>query len=155
MSHHKLRLVLAPLVGGLVCIAGFAGVIASCGGDDTPSGPAGGPVAGPQDMHCIQSDGGLITQSTSQADCQYRPPIDAPPLIDAGPDGPPVSDFGATMDNGSGNDDDCKYRVVWTATPIYDCLLEQGGKVFAIGVSLANGGVDIELIEGRVGRMCR
>jgi len=33
------------------------------------------------------------------------------------------------------------------------CLLEQCGKVFAIGVGLANGGVDIELIEGRVGRM--
>ena len=33
------------------------------------------------------------------------------------------------------------------------CLLEQCGKVFTIGVGLANCGVDIELIEGRVGRM--
>jgi hypothetical protein len=102
MSQNKLRPILVPLLGGLLSVGAFGALIGSA------------------DMHGIQSDGGLTTQSTSQSDCQFRPPIDAPPLVDAGPDGPPESDFGATMDNQSGNDDDCKYHVTWTATPIYE-----------------------------------
>ena len=32
-------------------------------------------------------------------------------------------------------------------------LLEHGGQVFAIGVGLVNGGVDVQLIEGGIGRI--
>ena len=94
----------------------FALTILGCG-SDMPSGPAGGPVAGAEDMHCIAADGGMITQVTSQASCQARP--------DAGPPGTPDADetnndYGETMYNQSGADDDCKYSVSWTATPIYE-----------------------------------
>jgi hypothetical protein len=39
---------------------------------------------------------------------------------DAGDDGgkPPISDFGETLYNAQGADDDCKYDVQWTASPI-------------------------------------
>jgi hypothetical protein len=95
----------------------FSFVLITACGNDMPSGPAGGPVAGAEDMHCIATDGGMITQPTSQASCNAVP--------DAGPPGTPdadqtTSDYGATMYNQAGNDDDCKYHVSWTSTPIYE-----------------------------------
>jgi len=104
----------AFLTGGLV--AGAVSFI-SCG-SNTPSGPAGGPAAGSADMHCIDpATGDMITQATSQSDCQFRPPPDA-----AGTTGSDniTSDYGPTLFGSAGNDDDCKYHVTWTATPIYE-----------------------------------
>jgi hypothetical protein len=115
MRFSKLRPLAAPLAAGGSMLLAFA-FIQGCG-NDMPTGPTGGPVAGAQDMHCIADDGGMITQATSQASCQATP--------DAGPPGTPdadqtMSDYGATMNNQAGADDDCKYTVSWTSTPIYE-----------------------------------
>ncbi len=118
MNRKSFPIVLsAVLTGGLIAIS-----FVSCGSSG-PSGPAGGPAPGSADMHCIDpSTGDMITQTTSQTDCQFRPPPDAALPPDApgttGPDAPP--EFGVTMYGTSGNDDDCKYHVSWTATPIYE-----------------------------------
>jgi hypothetical protein len=86
----------------------------------------GGPVAGPQDDHCDLPDGGTIVQPTTMAGCF----ADAGPPGDdgGGDDGGGVDagdigncgdgDYGATMNGTSGSDDDCKYNVTWTSTPI-------------------------------------
>ncbi len=66
-------------------------------------------------MHCV----GVTPQPTDTVACTETPPPDAAPgsnVQDA--PAPPQSDFGATMYNGSGKDDDCKYAVQWTSTPI-------------------------------------
>ena len=107
----------------LTALTGTTAVVVSCGSDG-PSGPTGGPVTGSADMHCIDpSTGQMTTQTVNQGDCQFRPPPDAAPPPDApgtvAPDaGAPESDFGATMFNSTGDDDDCKYHVTWTATAI-------------------------------------
>src|SRR5271165_55833 len=71
-----------------------------------PTGPVGGPVSGPMDTHCDLPDGGLQTQVTHLSTCNL-------PVQDAGP-----TDYGATMYNSEGNDDDCKYHVAFTVTPV-------------------------------------
>jgi hypothetical protein len=69
----------------------------------------GGPVTGDADMHCV----GMPAQPTSQNDCHLTAPADAGPApADAG------SDYGLTMFDSEGDDDDCKYHVKWTATAI-------------------------------------
>jgi hypothetical protein len=97
-------LALAPLV---------ALTLAGCGDDTTSGGmdmsmPAdmvtcsGGTVVGAQDNHCYD-DGGAEFVAVDPAMC----------TVDAGPpDGGP--EFGDTMYNSSGNDDDCKYAVSFT-----------------------------------------
>jgi len=82
------------------------------GGGD--AGPAGGPVDGGPDDHCtvgddggfLIPDGGLFIQPTDQAVCQQ----------DAG--GVDATDFGPTHPGTIAYDDDCKYQVSWSATPI-------------------------------------
>jgi len=104
------RYVLAPAFA--VGLAGF-GIIAACG-SDMPSGPQGGPVEGAADTHC-----GSTSQPTDPASCNERP-ADAMPADAALWDAAPESDYGATMFNQEGDDDDCKYHVKWTASPIYE-----------------------------------
>ncbi len=72
-------------------------------------------------MHCA----GMTPQVVNESSCHVTdagPPPDAGP-VDASTDGDvdtgPVSDFGATMYNSSGDDDDCKYHVVWSITPTH------------------------------------
>ncbi len=57
---------------------------------------------------------GVPAQPTSQADCHLTAAADAGP----GAGGGAVSDYGVTMFDSEGDDDDCKYHVKWTATPI-------------------------------------
>lgn len=74
----------------------------------TDMGPAGGPVTGALDTHC-NADGGVRKQPVDPAVCKYRPD-----------GGMATGDYGDTLWNAEGNDDDCKYHVVWSAaTPIY------------------------------------
>jgi hypothetical protein len=122
----KLRSMIPTLIlgGAAVVTLGTAGaVIASCSTSQSYGTTAA--VAGSADMHCILMDGGsggasyLQIQPTSQAECNFRPPIDAPPPpMEAGaPDAPPpASPYGATLYNSSGRDDDCKYYVQWKST---------------------------------------
>jgi hypothetical protein len=90
----------------------------SSSGGGTSSGGAGGmctggPVSGAADTHCQQSDGGLIKQSTGK--CEKDSDAAAPPPAagDAG-----GSDYGDTLYGTEGDDDDCKYHVVYTVPAI-------------------------------------
>jgi hypothetical protein len=93
-------------------------------------------VIGPPDDHCKASDGGLTIQSigvcdvldptlvpSNAASCNVTfnegagstgAGVDAGADVDAGY----VSPYGPTMYGAAANDDDCKYYLSWTATPI-------------------------------------
>jgi hypothetical protein len=70
-------------------------------------GPAGGPVAGPADTHCTLADGGVQVQPISPASCQVT-------------DGGAAASYGPTLYNSEADDDDCKYHVKFTSTPVYE-----------------------------------
>jgi hypothetical protein len=121
------------LLALIACSSGSSG---NGGGNDAAATCAmpGGAVSGPQDTHCIVN-GMRVAQPTSMASCY----VDAAAGGDdgggggndggaAGDDGGAVDagdigncgdpEFGATMFNQSAADDDCKYDVTWTSTPI-------------------------------------
>jgi hypothetical protein len=98
MRHISPRILAALLVMGALAVA------AACG-SSSGGGPTGGPVSGPLDTHCSLPDGGVIAQVTDLSVCHLP--------ADAGP-----TDYGATMYNSAGDDDDCKYHVSFTETPI-------------------------------------
>jgi hypothetical protein len=125
----------AILAGVFLAMLTCAGCSSSSGtgGADSPAGV----VIGPPDDHCKASDGGLTIQPigvcdvldkkllpSNAASCNVTFTEDAgtPPGQDAGAPttdaGYPVSDYGPTMYGAAGNDDDCKYYLSWTATPI-------------------------------------
>jgi hypothetical protein len=88
------------------------------------------------DMHCVESDGGAVVQETTQAACH--------------PDGGTAGtiDYGDTLYNSSGADDDCKYEVSWTATPIRedsDVAFTVAVKSRVDGSAVAGGQVDAEV----------
>jgi hypothetical protein len=79
--------------------------------DASPSTCAspGGPTAGPPTDRCSLDDGGLTVQSVSAAACTSAG--------DAGTEEDTCA-YGATLDGQSGEDDDCKYSVSWTSSPV-------------------------------------
>jgi hypothetical protein len=91
------------LVGSLVAIGVGLVVAAACSND--AGGPTGGPVSGAADTHCSLPDGGVTAQVVDLATCHAS--------VDAG-----QPDYGPTLYNAEANDDDCKYHVKFTATPI-------------------------------------
>lgn len=69
-----------------------------------PSGPVGGPVMGALDMHCTGPGPTVVGTCMTPG---------------AAPDGgAPVVNYGPTLFNAEGDDDDCKYHVSWTSTPV-------------------------------------
>jgi hypothetical protein len=74
---------------------------------------------GPKDTHCASPDGGITVQSTRQASCCV--------MGDAG--GPGTCPYSATMFGHEGDDDDCKYHVAWTSSPICEGA---GGVEFSV-----------------------
>jgi hypothetical protein len=106
-------------------------------GTGTCSAP-GGPVVGPLDNHCVAPDGGAIVQPTTVAGCYADAAangsagssgdagggddggsagtVDDGGTPDIGNCGDP--DYGPTMNGNWGGDDDCKFDVMWTSTPI-------------------------------------
>jgi len=75
-------------------------------------GPGGGPVTGPLDTHCVNPDDmGPKKQETSQLSCH---------LGEDGGTGSDTPDYGDTMYNASGDDDDCKYQVSFTVNPVFE-----------------------------------
>jgi hypothetical protein len=78
--------------------------------DATDAAPTGGFVTGAADMHC-----GVKKQATSAASCH---PDGGAAETDAGEagDGGEESEYGATLFNSEGDDDDCKYHVVASAS---------------------------------------
>jgi hypothetical protein len=95
-----------PLVGAFSLV-----LLAACStSTPTPTGPVGGAVDGGVDTHC-----GTTVVNISQAKCQTPLPKDDAGADDAGAG----SDYGETMYGQAGADDDCKYDVSWTSTPVY------------------------------------
>ena len=88
------------LFAAVAIVAFFA-----CGSGDGGSGPTGGAVSGALDTHCTQSDGGTRVTVINSA-CNTG-------ATDAG-----TSDYGPTVYNAEADDDDCKYHVKWTSTPV-------------------------------------
>jgi hypothetical protein len=108
----------------IVCTLSFAGVAIfgalACNNSGTCSNP-GGPVQGAPDNHCVAPDGGTISLQINQASCNVPPPDG----------GAAPADYGPTLDGNSGDEDDCKFHVSWTATPI----CENDGVVFTVVVT--------------------
>jgi hypothetical protein len=75
----------------------------ACGSSN--EGPTGGPVSGAADTHCRESDGGVRVQPVNPASCLATG-------ADAG------TDYGPTMYNAEADDDDCKYHLKFTNTPV-------------------------------------
>jgi hypothetical protein len=86
-----------------------------CSSDTGPTGPTGGPVTGALDTHCKDADGGVVATVVGECMTGSEPADAAAPDPDAGA---PTSDYGETLFNAEGDDDDCKYHVKWTATAI-------------------------------------
>jgi hypothetical protein len=100
------------------------------------AGPAGGAVMGAYDTHCTSAstggpdvvvvadpaDAGAVygtyyVQQTLASVCSFTPPnYDAGCGLTGEPSCPP--EYGTTMYNQEGCDDDCKYHVAWASTPI-------------------------------------
>jgi hypothetical protein len=77
-------------------------VAIACSGDEM----SGGPASGAADTHCTLADGGTQAQAVNLASC-------AATGSDAG-----LIDYGETEYNSEGDDDDCKYHVKFTTTPV-------------------------------------
>jgi hypothetical protein len=92
------------VLGAAVVIAIPFAVLTGCSSTSGPSGPVGGPVAGALDAHCSGMDPVVIGACMMGGGAS-----------DAGA---PTIDYGDTMYNAAGDDDDCKYHVVWTSTPV-------------------------------------
>jgi len=104
----------------LTALSGFL-LNVSCSSSDespTPQGPVGGPVSGSEDAHC---DGQAPVEVVAAA-------CTAPEPEEEGAGGAPGessdcnqthdAEYGDTLSNSEGNDDDCKYFVSWASTPI-------------------------------------
>jgi hypothetical protein len=101
MTHRpRRRLFVLPVVPALA-------LFGAC--SSSPSGPTGGPVMGALDTHCRDADGGVM--ATVIGAC-------LPAGTGPQPDGGVVSQYGPTLYNAEGDDDDCKYHVKWTSTAI-------------------------------------
>jgi hypothetical protein len=119
-------------------LAGF--LIVGCAGSasTTDSHPAGGPARGALDAHCTSPGGGLVVQPTHAAACQGS----AMPT-DAG-----AASYGETRFNADGQDDDCKYHLSWSATPIAlgnDVTFSLQVADAATGAPVTGAGVNAEL----------
>ncbi len=87
-----------------VLLGVVAAIVWACSSGDE-RGPAGGPVSGSLDTHCTLPDGGMQVQPTDPAACQFP--------------GAGTADYGETMYNAEADDDDCKYHLKFTASPVY------------------------------------
>ncbi len=98
----------------------------SCSSTDSPSpsGPVGGPVLGPEDTHCAGQPVVVVDPATCHADAPEEGEGGASGGDEAsgagGSDCNQTHDaqYGDTLPNSEGDDDDCKYHVSWTSTPI-------------------------------------
>src|SRR3954468_25005122 len=97
----------------------FAALIPiGCSSDNNHGpGPTGGPVTGALDTHCKGDDGGVMATVVGECLTGAEPTDAAAPEPD--PDGgAPTSDYGDTLFNAEGDDDDCKYHVKFTSTAV-------------------------------------
>jgi hypothetical protein len=121
MRFLHFRAATATAVTGLLAPVALGGYLFAVGCGDNLKGRSGSSVQGVEDMHCVDTSGQPIANPTDLTKCMYTPPPDAP--VDAGPpsdtlpapDATPAPEFGATQYNQMGDDDDCKYHMMWTA----------------------------------------
>ena len=105
------------------------GVVAVACSSSSSCPTPGGPASGAPDTHCVDPDSGVSTATpTSQASCHP----------DAGADAAPTS-YGPPLNGTTGDDDDCKYHVTWSATPI----CENEGVVFTFTATSAVDGTPV------------
>lgn len=86
------------------------------------TGAPGGPVEGPADAHC-----GGKSQVTSESACHPAPGTGGSSSTTSagattgagGSSGGDGDEYGATLENAEGDDDDCKYHIAWKSTDIY------------------------------------
>lgn len=120
MRVHRLAF---PLTLAVVLV-GALGLSACSDDPTTPAGPVGGPVKGEADAHCAKA------QVTTEAACTTPPGAGGGGGAGgAGTGGAPhghggegghadMDEYGATLFNAEGDDDECKYNLKWTATDI-------------------------------------
>jgi hypothetical protein len=116
----------------LLAVASACSVLLSVGCDSSddqpaPSGPVGGPVVGPEDAHCAGQEAVEVDPATCHAastdDGTGEGGASGTAGDAAGAGGSDCNqthdaDYGDTLFNTAGDDDDCKYHVSWTSTPI-------------------------------------
>lgn len=118
MNRSTLSLAFATVMTSALACSSLA--CSSKTGDTGPGTTAGSQsttaaVAGPADTHCA----GKPIVVVDQAAC-HPAATDAGHEPDAGETdgGAPAAEFGATLFGSEGEDDDCKYHVKWTSTPV-------------------------------------
>ena len=94
------------------CSSTSAAPAGDAGVDAAICAAPGGPVVGGQNMRCTADGGAPISQPTSPSSC--HPDAGAATLVDAGGG----SGYGDTLFNAEGDDDECKYHVKLTSTPL-------------------------------------
>jgi hypothetical protein len=114
----------------LAAAAGVACSTSSAGGGDASIPVAmcahpGGPAAGPADDHCATGgpDGGALVEAVTLA-CNAATPAD-----DGGGGTALACPYGATQFGVEADDDDCKYHLAWSSTPICET---PGGTTFTL-----------------------
>jgi len=136
---------------------------------DAPTGPVGGAVMSAADAHCAGQPVGVsdpaVCKSTTPASSgdgaaagaggapstEMTAAAGAGPVDAMGAAGAPActfahdADYGETLFNSSGDDDDCKYQIAWTATPI-----RKGENVtFTVTASSKATGAPLERIDAQ------
>lgn len=117
---------------GLVAAFALALGAAACSSSDSPAEGAatsdaapeaaacaspGGAVSGPADAHC-SIDGGVVKQATDENACHVDAGMHGDAGMDMGDAGDMPMELGETLHGNEGDDDDCKYHLVWSATPV-------------------------------------
>jgi hypothetical protein len=92
-------------------LATLVALVAGCS-SSSPSGPIGGAVAGPADDHCGAA-GSIMAEKVGM--CVALGSTDGGAGADAGTTMP---EQGLVLYNSEGYDDDCKYHVSFTSTPV-------------------------------------
>ena len=119
-------------IRSLFLLAALSGLsfTASCSSDSTSTTPAaagasavGGPVTGPRDAHCDGRTPVTVDPAacdTPEGEGAGGASGDEPAGGEGGSDCNQTHDdeYGATLPNSEGDDDDCKYHASWTSTPI-------------------------------------
>lgn len=128
---------------------------------DTASGAVGGPVSGPADDHCESRPRGVsdpkactgLASDDTAAGSDQAAGGAASDEEAAGGAGSAArdcnqahdADYGETMYNDSGDDDDCKYHLSWTSTPI-----RKGAQVtFSVTLTSKADGAPLERIAAQ------
>ncbi len=96
----------------------------ACSSNDSSGGGGPAPDAGPDSAPACPNPGGPVPSATADTHCGSNVVTvnfnACQQQDDAGMDdqGDGGSDYGDTLSNNEGDDDDCKYHVKWTSTPI-------------------------------------